>query len=90
MAEPKLLRRVRLGPQHQPTGKTRHFHGNEPLPASSELRIVQYSSDPGFYLLYCDESGQELTDTYHDTLAQELAQAEWEFRLKAAEWEVVE
>jgi hypothetical protein len=46
--------------------------------------------DPGYYLFYCDDSGVEFTDTYHDSLDQALSQAEWEFRTKADEWEVAE
>jgi len=88
MNDPKLLRRIVLGPQHRPTGRTRHFYGRVELPLPSELRIVQYSGDPGFYLLYCDELGNELTDTYHDTLEEAMAQADWEFGVKPDEWQV--
>jgi hypothetical protein len=89
MSDPKLLRRVKLGSQHQPTGKTRHFCGALELPAPHELRIVQYANDPGYYLFYCDETGKEFTDTYHDTLEESMAQADWEFGVKRSEWEVL-
>ncbi len=82
----RSLRYIRLGPQHLPTGKTRHFLGTSELPSPSELRIVQYTEDPGYYLLYFDETGEELTDTYHDTLSQAMEQAEWEFGVRPDEW----
>jgi hypothetical protein len=88
MNESKLLRHVRLGPSHPPTGKTRHCDmvgGSLRLP--SELRIVQYGGDSCFYLLYCDVSGRALTDTYHDAIEGALSQAEWEFCAKPDEWE---
>jgi len=53
------------------------------------LRIVKYIDDPGYYLLYCDEHGQELTDTYHESLADAMTQAEWEFQVRAHDWQVI-
>jgi hypothetical protein len=83
---PMVLRRIRLGPSHTPTGKTRHVLGSQPVPVPSELRIVQYSRDAGYYLFYCDDSGNEFTDTYHDSIDKAMAQAEWEFRVRPEEW----
>lgn len=83
---PRPLRHVRLGPQHRPTGKTRHYLGTSELPPPAELRIVQYTEDPGYYLLYFDNQGAELTDTYHDSLAEAMQQAEWEFGVRPEEW----
>jgi hypothetical protein len=90
MDEPRLLRRIKLTSAHKPTGKTRHLHGDEPLPPPNELRIVQYSSDPGYYLFYCDESGIEMTDTYHDSVKEAMDQAEFEFGITADEWNEAE
>lgn len=86
MTDPRLLKRVKLTSAHQRTGKTQHFHANRPIPEPVELRIVQYSSDPGFYLFYCDESGSEMTDTYHDSIQEAMAQANWEFQVKERDW----
>ena len=52
----------------------------------TELHIVQYEFDAGYYLFYCDESGTEITDTYHESLEKAMAQAEWEFGTKNDEW----
>ena len=84
-----VLGRVRLGAAHQPTGKTHHYHGRVPIPPPAELQIVKYPGDAGFYLLHFDDKGEELTDTYHDTLEDAQAQAEWEFQVKVSDWEIV-
>jgi len=88
MNKPDVLQRIRLGSSHRPSGKTRHLQGSELLPTPSELRIVKYPGDSGFYLFYCDDTGAEFTDTYHDTLEGALAQAQWEFEVKKNDWEV--
>lgn len=90
MLDYRLFRRIQLRPSHRPTGRTRHYRDDKLLPPPSELRIVQYPEDPGFYLLYCDDSGIEMTDTYHDALEGALNQAEWELQVKPGEWEVVD
>jgi hypothetical protein len=89
MSAYRILRRVVLGTMHEPTGKTRHFHGDRELPAAKVLQIVRYDEEEGFYLLRLDAAGKELTDTWHDSLEDAFAQAEWEYRLKADEWETV-
>jgi hypothetical protein len=81
-----VLWELELGAVHLPTGKTTHYHGGAVLPAPSSLRIAQYPGDSGYYLLYLDAFGEELTDTYHDDLASAMAQAEWEFGAKPSEW----
>jgi hypothetical protein len=81
---PIVLRRVVLTPAHKPTGNTLHVG----MPVPSELRIVRHDGQQGFWLLYCDASGQELTDTWHQTLEDALHQAEFEFTVKPAHWDV--
>ena len=90
MSKTIILRQIRLGPNHQETGKTHHFQGEKRLPAPTFLQVVQYPEDPGFYLLYFDEDWQELTDTYHESLKDALEQATFEFGTKPAEWEMME
>lgn len=91
MSEELLLRRIKLTASHQPTGKTRHYLGAaaEDMPPPAELKIVQYSHSPGFYLLYCDPHGIEMTDTFHESVEKALAQAKWEFAVREDEWEVI-
>lgn len=93
-----IHRRIALKPHHQPTGKTVHRSGTishkgelikgPELPAPHALMIAQLSPDPGYLLLYLDETGEEITDTYHDSLEEALDQAKWEFNVKPDEWDV--
>jgi len=89
-------RRITLREHHKPTGKTRHRSGfiidgelvkGEDLPAPHALMVAQLPPDDGFYLLYLDESGEEITDTYHSSLEGALDQATWEFEVKHDEWD---
>jgi hypothetical protein len=91
MDEPRTLATVRLAKQHVPTGKTKHSYGapdgpRHPLPTPVLLRIVQYDGDSGVYLFYCDESGREMTDTWHDDVEQAMAQADFEFSVAQTDW----
>jgi hypothetical protein len=69
------------------TGNTRHYRGNL-LPPPYSLKIVQLSEDldAGYYLLYLDAAGAEMTDTWHDSVEAAMAQAEFEFGLMPSEW----
>jgi hypothetical protein len=49
--------------------------------------IAQLPPDEGFYLLYLDANGDEITDTYHESLEKALSQAKWEFNVEVDEWE---
>lgn len=71
---------------HPPTGKTIHRMGNTLTTGAVTLQLVQLSGDPGFYLIHLNSAGEEIADTYHDTIQDALAQAEWEFDVKATEW----
>jgi len=77
-----VLSRIVLTPAHKPTGKTLHVG----MPQPSELRIVRYDGQQGVSLLYCDESGQEFTDTWHQALEDAFNQADFEFTVKRHEW----
>lgn len=87
MSRTNLLHRVVLSERHQPTGFTRHTRNGLSLQSPTELRIVQYPGDPGYYLFYCDATGKELTDTYHDTVDSAFEQARAEFGVGPDEWQ---
>lgn len=81
--------------RHRPTGSMRHFYGSrlEPerrvaLPVSVALVIVRYAEEDegAFYLLYLDAEGNELTNTFHETVEAAQRQAEFEFRVGLGEW----
>jgi hypothetical protein len=49
---------------------------------------VHLSPNDGFYLVYLDQLGLEVTDTLHDSLNSAFGQAEFEFGLTEVEWTV--
>jgi hypothetical protein len=83
------LYRVQLQERHTATGNTEHWlvdgKGTRPFPPFRALEIAQYEGDSGFYLLYIPASGHG-TDTYHETLADAMHQAEFEFRVAGDDW----
>ena len=60
-------------------GRTRHVVGGREVEGLGGLIIAKYGSDPGYYLFYCDSDWNVITDTYHDSMAHAIAQAEFEF-----------
>ncbi len=85
-----IVQQVILSEQNQPTGKTRHVVFGTDMPSPVILRIVRFPGDQGYYLLYLDKTGRELTDTYHDSLAGAVDQARWEYEVQPEQWEIVE
>jgi hypothetical protein len=84
---PQRVARVKLRQEHVSTGKTNHYVGGAEMPRPVELQIVTYGEDSGYYLFYCDAAGVEMTDTYHDTVEEAMAQAEFEFSVKPDDWD---
>jgi hypothetical protein len=83
----QVLREARLDPErHKPTGNTRHHLGGEVWEGTHALRIVRYPDDPGFSLLYLDEGGEEVTDTWHESMEDAVHQADFEFHVKDEDW----
>ena len=82
-----MLREIQLDAQrHPPTGNTRHFVGGVLWEGAHALRIVQYRGEAGFYLLYLDQAGNEVTDTRHESLTDAVSQANFEFGVEPADW----
>ncbi len=86
MSSYNLIKQVALDSRHQVTGNTRHFKGGDRVVNISCLQIVTIDGDPGYYLLYFDKDGNELTDTYHETLEGAIEQANWEFKVQPDHW----
>lgn len=86
-----VLATVVLGAEHAPTGYTRHVYvgpdgTEEDVRPPSRLRIIRDEGDAGVLLLYEDESGNWLSDTYHETVEDAMAQAELEFTVRPEDW----
>lgn len=100
--EARVLRRIRLGTRHQPTGRVKHFRDSQLLPQPSELVIARHDAmtrsditesprpSASYYTFYLDSSGGEMTDMCEQTLADALAQAEAEFGIQPDDWDVID
>lgn len=62
------------------TGNTRHITGSESTQPASHLAIARSPGEPGFYLYYCDDGWGVMSDTWHRTIADAEAQAEFEYQ----------
>jgi hypothetical protein len=62
-----------------PTGNTRHTVGGNLRRDFAALVIAQYPGDDSYYLLYCDEDWNAVTDTFHLDLDGALDQAAFEY-----------
>ncbi len=82
----RTLRYAQVTSEATPTGATKHWVGGELMPPAAALAVVQYPSDNGYYLLYLDAAGNEVTDTWHATLDDALLQAEHEYAGIGAAW----
>jgi hypothetical protein len=68
------------------TDNTRHFVDGELLDNFYGLAIYKFDGGQGFYLYYCDENWNEVTDTYHETIEAAKRQAECEFTNTINSW----
>lgn len=78
-------------------GKTKHSFGyidaDEPieegkLPSAKWLEIVE--GDSGFYLYHYTANGECISDTWHSSVNEAMAQAEFEFQIKEIDWYEIE
>ncbi len=74
-------------PHGQRKSAAKHQVHGKVLNEIHALQIVQIAGEPGFYLLYLDSAGDELTDTLHDTLGAAMEQARFEFDIGSADWQ---
>lgn len=65
-----------LGVDQRNTGATWHSVGVDHF---AYLAIATYAGDRGWCLFYCSAEWEVLTDTYHDSLDEAIAQADFEF-----------
>jgi len=73
----------------RPTGFCRHVVGGELIAPAAGLAICKYPDDTEYYLFYCDEDWQTVTDTCHETLEKAKRQAEAEYEGVEALWSEV-
>jgi hypothetical protein len=73
----------------QRTGKTVHKVAGVEMPPFRGLVIIEENLAGPYYLLYCDDEWNSLTDTWHETLEDAKAQAQFEYEGIAQAWEVL-
>ncbi len=82
MTGPRLRARV-----HRSTGATEHLRSGQTLPVPSSVEIQPVEG--AYFLLYLDEVGDCIADTWHRTLGEAKSQATHEFGISESDWEVV-
>ena len=80
-----VLKTARLFPAAH-TGSTRHLVAGNSIQPASRLAIAQFPGQPGFYLYYCDDTWEVMTDTWHQTVEDAEAQAEFEYKGSSNAW----
>jgi hypothetical protein len=75
-----------LDERHRPSGACRHVIGGTVDGPAAGLAICQYSGEAGYYLFGCDEAWNTVTDTWHATLDDARAQAEFEYAGVSQSW----
>jgi len=78
---------VQLTEQHRSVGRAHHHLTSGEMQRPHSLVIAHFAGGEGYYLLYLDDRGEELTDTLHDSTADAMKQAEWEFGVQSREWQ---
>ena len=66
-----------VGKGVRPTGATNHIGPDGAIPPANALAIV--TGETGVYLFYCDQRWQVLADTWHTSVDNAKAQAEFEY-----------
>jgi hypothetical protein len=75
-----------LNDNYRRTKNTRHIVDGSVMKDFYGLCICRYQKDLGYYLYYCDSSWHALTDTYHNSMEEAMAQAELEYASSKNGW----
>lgn len=65
-----------------------HTVSGAPIGVTHKLQVVQFDGESGFYLIRYGVAGDELTDTLHETVIAALDQAQFEYGVLPAAWDV--
>ena len=82
----KVVLYAPIDDRHQHTGNCRQIVGGEMMAPAAGLAICQYHGENSYYLFGCDENWNTITDTWHETLEDTKAQAEFEYVGVSATW----
>lgn len=73
-----------LDARHRTTGRTRHLVGG--VEAQRPAGLAVCGDGEAYYLFGCDAGWEPVTDTWHETLDDALAQAEFEHAGTSGTW----
>ena len=76
-----------VGSAARPTGNTVHSVGGEVIGPVAGLAICSTTDGHGFYLFYCGPKWDEITDTWHQSVDDAKAQAEFEYHGISSLWQ---
>jgi hypothetical protein len=80
-----VLKTARIFPAAH-TGNALHIVAGSSVGPASRLAIAHYPDRAGFYLFHCDESWSVLADTWHESVEDAEAQAEFEYAGSSNAW----
>lgn len=72
--------------RHRHTGNCRHIVAGALQGPAAGLAICQSDETGGFFLFYCDEDWNVVTDTWHETIEMAKHQAEFEYEGVSNAW----
>src|SRR5690349_6141793 len=73
--------------RHHHTRNTRQIVAGVLQGPAKGMAICQYEGEDSFYLFGCDENWKSVTDTWHPTIDDAKAQAEFEYEGISKTWE---
>jgi hypothetical protein len=73
--------------RHRPTGNCRQVVGGVVQGPAAGLAVCRYPDAEGYYLFSCDAAWACVTDTWHQTVEDAKAQAEFEYAGVSATWQ---
>jgi hypothetical protein len=86
IGEDKVLAWAQTSGSARPTGNTVHRFNGEVLDPVPCLAICEIENQGGYLLFYCDEQWEQCADTWHQTLDDAKAQAEFEYDGISSHW----
>lgn len=85
-----LIQFAPVSPATPSSGMTVHRVNGEIVGSASVLAIYQCDDGNGYYLFGCDSGWEIVTDTWHSTLQEAEAQAEFEYPGIDGHWQTPE
>jgi hypothetical protein len=83
----QTVRRVTLGPDHQPRGRVHYFVGGAPISQPALLEIIKPTLGDACHMIYVDSNDYQLAESWHPTVGAAVLHAKWEFGVEPEEWD---